>query len=75
MARTEVRSEMTGTVKEVLVTAGDVVAVGQEMLIIESMKMEVPIESPEEATVGEVMVEEGTIVEEGHLLLALEALV
>ncbi len=74
MARTEVVSEMAGTVKEVLVTAGDVVAAGQELLIIESMKMEVPVESPGEGTIGEVMVEEGTVVEEGRVLLALEAL-
>lgn len=75
MARTEIVAEMAGTVKEVLVNAGDVVAAGQELLILESMKMEVPVESLGEGTVGEVLVEAGTVVEEGRLLLVLEALV
>jgi acetyl-CoA carboxylase biotin carboxyl carrier protein len=75
MARTDVVAEMAGTVREVLVSPGDTVAAGQELLIIESMKMEVPVESPQEGTVAEVRVEVGTVVEEGHLLLHLEALV
>jgi acetyl-CoA carboxylase biotin carboxyl carrier protein len=75
MARADVVAEMAGMVKEVLVGPGDTVAAGQELLIIESMKMEVPVESPQEGTVGEVFVEEGTVIEEGHVLLHLEALV
>jgi acetyl-CoA carboxylase biotin carboxyl carrier protein len=72
MARTEILSEMAGTVKEVLVAAGDAVTAGQELLIIESMKMEVPVESPGDATIVEVHVGEGAVVEEGRLLLTLE---
>jgi acetyl-CoA carboxylase biotin carboxyl carrier protein len=72
MARMEVLAEMAGTVKEVLVAAGEAVAPGQEMIIIESMKMEVPVESPGSATIAEVCVEEGTVVEEGRTLLVLE---
>jgi acetyl-CoA carboxylase biotin carboxyl carrier protein len=74
MARTEVQADMAGTVKEVLVSPGDTVAPGQELLILESMKMEIPVEAPREGTVGEVLVEVGDVIQEGQALVALEAL-
>ncbi|MBK9341655.1 MAG: acetyl-CoA carboxylase biotin carboxyl carrier protein subunit [Dehalococcoidia bacterium] len=63
---------MTGTVKELLVGVGDQVSVGDELVIIESMKMEIPVESPVSGTVVEFVVEPPGKVEEGDLLLRLE---
>ncbi|MBK9610250.1 MAG: acetyl-CoA carboxylase biotin carboxyl carrier protein subunit [Dehalococcoidia bacterium] len=63
---------MTGTVKELLVSLGDQVSVGDELVIIESMKMEIPVESPVSGTIVEFVVEPPGKVEEGDLLLRLE---
>ena len=73
MARVEVRTEMAGTVKELLVAVGDPAAEAQELLILESMKMEVPVESPATGRVAELCVEAGAVIAEGDLLLVLEA--
>ncbi len=64
---------MTGTIKEVLVSVGESVSVGDELLIVESMKMELPVESERSGTVAEIAVEPGQRIEEGDLLLRLEA--
>jgi biotin carboxyl carrier protein len=73
MARIDIPAPMAGSVKEVLVTPGDTVTEGAELLIIESMKMEVPLESPSGGTVVEVLVAEGAVIEEDHLLVRLDA--
>ncbi|MBK6562471.1 MAG: acetyl-CoA carboxylase biotin carboxyl carrier protein subunit [Dehalococcoidia bacterium] len=58
--------------QELLVGVGDQVSVGDELVIIESMKMEIPVESPVSGTVVEFVVEPPGKVEEGDLLLRLE---
>jgi acetyl-CoA carboxylase biotin carboxyl carrier protein len=73
MAHNEVPAEMAGTVKEVLVRAGETVAIGQELVIIESMKMEVPVESPYEGRVLQLMVDAGAVVEQGAVLALIES--
>lgn len=60
---------MAGSVRELLVKVGDRVTEGQELLILESMKMEVPVESTGEGTVLEIVVTPPVAVEEGQLLL------
>ncbi|WP_343386040.1 biotin/lipoyl-containing protein [Candidatus Amarobacter glycogenicus] len=72
MAIQDLPAPMTGTVKELLVSLGDQVSVGDELVIIESMKMEIPVESPVSGTVVEFVVEPPGKVEEGDLLLRLE---
>ena len=72
MALQDVPAPMTGTVKEFLVGVGDRVNLGEELLIVESMKMEIPIESPAAGTVAEVLVEPSQRVDEGALLMRLE---
>ena len=72
MAIHDVPSPMTGTVKELLVAIGDRVNKGEEIVIIESMKMEIPVESPAAGTLLEVVVEPPNRIEEGDLLLRLE---
>ena len=65
---TEVESEITGTVFKLSVEAGATVGVGDELLILESMKMEIPVEAPCAGTVTEIRVREGDGVEEGDVL-------
>ena len=64
----EVMSEMVANVWKVLVSAGDQVSEGDVLVILESMKMEIPVESPEAGTVAEVRVEEGGVVQEGEVI-------
>jgi acetyl-CoA carboxylase biotin carboxyl carrier protein len=57
---------------QVVARAGDTVGAGDPILILESMKMEIPVESPAPGRVAEVLVEPQQRVEEGDLLLRLE---
>ena len=68
----EVRSEMVANVWKVVVSAGDSVQAGDPLVILESMKMEIPIEAPEAGTVKEVAVEEGGVVQDGDLIAVVE---
>jgi len=67
-----VLAHITGTVWKVLVQVGDTVAADQELLILESMKMEMPVESPSAGRVTSIAAVPGQAVEEGDLLLELE---
>lgn len=68
----EVRAPMAGTVLEVLVAVGDTVRGGDELLILESMKMEIPVEAPAPGSVASLAVTPGQPVQEGDLLLTIE---
>jgi len=68
----DVPAPMAGTLKELLVAVGDAVERSQELLIIESMKMEIPLESPESGRVLELVLEPPTRIDEGQVLLRLE---
>lgn len=70
---TEVRAHITGTVWKILVKPGDEVTAEQTLVILESMKMEMPIEAPEAGRVASVSVAEGAAVDEGDLILSLES--
>ncbi len=72
MARYEVESEVAGSVWKVEVALGDTVAVGDVLLILESMKMEIPLESPESGRVAELCVALEDSVDEGQVLVVLE---
>jgi acetyl-CoA carboxylase biotin carboxyl carrier protein len=63
---------MAGTVKSVMVKVGDAVAAGQQVVMLDAMKMEVPIAAPVGGRVVEVRVAEGQSVQEGQVLLMLE---
>ena len=73
MASQDVLAPMTGTVKELLFDVGDTVRRGQDVVLLESMKMEIPVESPAEGTVAEVPVGTRERIDEGQVLLRLEA--
>jgi acetyl-CoA carboxylase biotin carboxyl carrier protein len=68
----KVAAPLTGTVWKIQVKAGDTVEEGQVLVILESMKMEMPVEAPEAGKVGAVNVSEGQAVEEGDVLVSLE---
>ena len=68
---TSVQAHITGTVWKIEVKAGDQVEEGQTLVIIESMKMEMPVESPARGRVESVVVTEGQAVDEGAVLLTL----
>ena len=70
MARIE--AHITGTVWKVEVAVGDRVEEGDTVVILESMKMEMPVEAEDDGTVAQVLVEEGQAVAEGDALVVLE---
>jgi acetyl-CoA carboxylase biotin carboxyl carrier protein len=71
MANT-VSAHITGTVWKIEVKVGDQVTEGQTLVILESMKMEMPLEAPAAGRVKAVLVGEGATVEEGAPLIELE---
>ncbi len=72
MAQQDVPAPMRGTMLEVLVSPGDTVTPGMELAIIESMKMEIPVEAESTGVVTEVLVSQGQPVEEGDALLRMD---
>lgn len=71
MPRTTVQSEVTGTVWKLEVRCGDAVQADQALVILESMKMEIPATAPVAGTVVELLVAEGEAVSEGQDLLVI----
>ena len=70
--REEVLSDLVANVWQVLVTENSEVAAGDTLLILESMKMEIPVNAEHAGVVREVAVIEGQVVQEGDLLLVVE---
>ena len=68
----EVLSEMVANVWKVLVKPGDSVAEGDVLVILESMKMEIPVEAPGGGTVKSVSVTEGGVVQDGDVIAVIE---
>jgi acetyl-CoA carboxylase biotin carboxyl carrier protein len=68
----EVLSEMVANVWKVVVGAGDSVAEGDPLVILESMKMEIPVASPVAGVVSEVRVREGGVVQEGDVIAIID---
>jgi acetyl-CoA carboxylase biotin carboxyl carrier protein len=68
---TSVTAHITGTVWKIEVKPGDPVTEGQVCVILESMKMEMPVEAPQPGRVEAILVTEGQAVSEGETLLRL----
>jgi acetyl-CoA carboxylase biotin carboxyl carrier protein len=68
----EVVASMAGSVWKVLVKPGDQIEEGQDVAILESMKMEIPIAAEVDGTVKEVKVNEGDFVNEGDVIVEVE---
>ena len=69
---TNVEAHITGTVWKIVVAVGDEVADGDTVAILESMKMEMPVEAEDSGQVAEIRCEEGQSVAEGDVLVVLE---
>ena len=69
---TKVYASMAGNVWKIVVGVGDTVEEEQDVVILESMKMEIPIISEEAGTVMKINVQEGDFVNEGDVLLEIE---
>ena len=67
-----ITASMAGTVLTIFVATGNQVQLGQEVVMLESMKMEIPIESDTEGSVLDVKVNVGDFVNEGDVLIVLE---
>ena len=72
MARHEVESEVTGNVWKILLEVGADVAEGDVIMILESMKMEIPVESPAAGKLVELKVAAEDQVEEGQVVAVVE---
>ncbi|SDZ15819.1 acetyl-CoA carboxylase biotin carboxyl carrier protein [Evansella caseinilytica] len=67
----EIKAAMAGNVWKIQVLPGEKVTAGQEVVILESMKMEIPIAAEADGVVVEIKVEEGGFVNEDEVLLTL----
>jgi acetyl-CoA carboxylase biotin carboxyl carrier protein len=67
-----VEAHITGTVWKIEVEVGDQVDEGDTVVILESMKMEMPVEAEDAGVVKEILCEEGQAVNEGDTLVVLE---
>lgn len=72
MAREEIQSEVTGTVWKIEVRVGDEVSDGDTLMILESMKMEIPVISTENGKVAGILVKEEDPVAEGQAVALIE---
>ena len=68
----DVPAHITGTVWKIEVKQGQQVSAGDVLVILESMKMEMPVEAEDEGTVKEIRCEEGQSVSEGDTLVVLD---
>ena len=72
VARIEIKSEITGTVWQVRSKPGDRVESGHTLIVIESMKMEIPVITEDPGTVKEILVKEKDPVAEGQVVAVLD---
>ncbi|MCL2626602.1 MAG: acetyl-CoA carboxylase biotin carboxyl carrier protein subunit [Cystobacterineae bacterium] len=68
----EVAAHITGTVWKIQCSVGQPIAEGEVLIILESMKMEMPLESPEAGVIGEIRCRESQPVNEGDVLIVLK---
>jgi biotin carboxyl carrier protein len=73
MAREEIQSEVTGTVWKIETKVGDAISEGDTLMILESMKMEIPVISTESGKLVEITVKEEEPVAEGQTVAVIEA--
>ncbi len=73
MAIIDVKTEITGNVWKILKTVGDEVEENEPILILESMKMEIPVAAPEDGLLTEILTNEGETVTEGTVVARIEA--
>ena len=69
----EIKAPITGVVFQVTTKPGDAVAAGDPVIVIESMKMEIPVEAPRAGSIKEIRVAEGQTVQEGDTIAILDS--
>jgi len=72
LAVVNVKSEIAGNVWKILTKPGDKVEAEGEIMILESMKMEIPVQSPKAGVVKEIRVTEGEAIAEGQLVAIID---
>lgn len=72
MAIIDIKTEITGNVWKIVADPGQSLDEDEPVLILESMKMEIPVAAPEAGRVVEILVEEGVTVSEGTVVARLE---
>jgi acetyl-CoA carboxylase biotin carboxyl carrier protein len=68
----DIKAHITGTVWKIEVNVGDEVEEDEVVAILESMKMEMPLEAPADGTITEILVAEGDAVQEGQVLARMD---
>jgi acetyl-CoA carboxylase biotin carboxyl carrier protein len=68
----EIRAEMVANVWKVIASAGDNVVEGDTLVILESMKMEIPVLAESDGVVTKIAVNEGDVIQEGDLIAIVE---
>jgi len=68
----DVKAHITGMVFQITSKVGDSLAAGDPVIVLESMKMEIPVEAPRAGTVKEIKVAEGQTVQEGDTVAVLD---
>ncbi|MFN2495073.1 MAG: biotin/lipoyl-binding carrier protein [Pseudonocardiaceae bacterium] len=68
----EIRAEMVANVWKIVVEEGDTVSGGDTLVILESMKMEIPVLTEDDGVIAKLAVAEGDVVQEGDLIAVLE---
>lgn len=73
MALVDVKTEITGIIQTIVCDVGESVDEDEPVIMLESMKMHIPIGAPESGTVKEILVEPGDTVTEGSVVARIEA--
>jgi len=68
----DIEAQITGNVWKIEVGVGDEISDGDTVVVLESMKMEIPVESEDDGVVKEIRCEEGQSVREGDVLVVIE---
>ena len=69
---TEVKAELVGNLWKIVVAVGQAVEEDDTLMILESMKMEIPITTPSSGTVAQILVAEGEVVQEGQTVAIID---
>jgi acetyl-CoA carboxylase biotin carboxyl carrier protein len=73
MALVDVKTEITGNVWKIVAQVGDRLEEDDPIMILESMKMEIPVSAPEAGVLKEILVKEEQVVTEGTVVARIEA--
>lgn len=73
MAKLDVKTEITGNIWKIVAEIGQKVSEDDPIMILESMKMEIPVTAPEDGVLVEILAKEGDTVTEGTVVARIEA--